>query len=70
VAVLPAKLRIKNLELPTDVSGRFEERRAEYETDWERNLIPLLAPASRIPFEDAWGTVKRAVALVGKSWRP
>ena len=67
VAILPAKLRIKNLDLPKDLRGRIEERRAEFETNWERNLIPLLAPVNRVPFEDAWTTVKKAVALVAKS---
>lgn len=69
VAILPAKLRIKNLDLPKDLSGRIEERRAEFETDWERNLIPLLAPVNRIPLEGAWTTVKEVVALVAKSAR-
>ena len=66
VAILPAKLRIKHLELPKDLVGRLEERRAEFETEWERNLIPLLTSGNRIRFEDAWTTIKAAVALVAK----
>lgn len=69
VAILPAKLRLKHLELPKDLVGRLEERRAEFEADWERNLIPLLTQPNQVPFGDAWTTVREAVALVAKGPR-
>ena len=64
LAILPAKFRAKTLTPPDNLLQTFEARRADFERDWERNLTPLLPAADRIPFEEAWATVKRAISAV------
>jgi predicted nucleotidyltransferase component of viral defense system len=64
LAILPAKFRAKTLTPPQNLLQIFEARRADFQRDWERNLTPLLPAADRIPFEEAWATVKRAVLAV------
>jgi predicted nucleotidyltransferase component of viral defense system len=64
LAILPAKFRAKALIRPDKLLEVFEGRRADFQRDWERNLTPLLPAADRIPFEEAWATVKSAVLAV------
>ena len=64
LAILPAKFRAKTLIRPDRLLQMFEGRRADFQRDWERNLTLLLPAADRIPFEEAWATIKRAVLAV------
>jgi predicted nucleotidyltransferase component of viral defense system len=64
LAILPAKFRAKAFIRPDKLLQIFEGRRADFQRDWERNLTPLLPAADRIPFEEAWVTVKGAVLVV------
>jgi predicted nucleotidyltransferase component of viral defense system len=64
LAILPAKFRAKTLTPPDNLLQIFEARRADFQRDWERNLTPLLPAADRIPFEEAWATVKGPVLAV------
>ena len=64
LAILPAKFRAKTLTPPENLLKIFEARRADFQRDWEGNLTPLLPAADRIPFEEAWATVKGAVLAV------
>lgn len=64
LAILPAKFRAKALGPPDNLAQILEERRADLQRDWERNLTPLLPAADRIPFEAAWATISRAVLAI------
>lgn len=64
LTILPAKFKVKGLSLPASLVQSLEDRRADFEQDWARNLTPLLLPRDRIPIEDAWTTVREAVSAV------
>lgn len=64
LAILPGKFKAKGLAIPGNLLQILEERKPDFERDWERNLIPLLPAADRIPFEEPWVTVKMAVSAV------
>jgi predicted nucleotidyltransferase component of viral defense system len=64
LAILPAKFQAKGLAIPGNLLQILDERKPDFERDWERNLTPLLPAADRIPFEEAWATVKMAVSAV------
>jgi predicted nucleotidyltransferase component of viral defense system len=64
LTILPAKFRAKNLKPSRALIQDLEERKPDFQRDWDRNLIPLLPAADRIPFEEAWPTVRRAIEAV------
>lgn len=66
IRILPVKFKVKGLSLsgPGNLLRILEERRPDFQRDWDRNLIPLLPAGDRIPFEEAWATVKDAVSTV------
>lgn len=58
-AALPSKLEAKDLSIDTVTAERLVERKAEFESDWHRNLIHLV-PRERMPeFEAVWREVYR-----------
>lgn len=64
LTILPAKFRAKNLKPSRAPIQDFEERKPDFQRDWDRNLIPLLPAADRIPFEEAWATVRQTIEAV------
>lgn len=55
---LPRKLAAREVEVEEgDIGRRLTDRRAEFEADWERNLLRLLPPGAEVEFEDAWERV-------------
>lgn len=59
---LPQKLAARKVAVGAgDIRRRLTDRRAEFEADWKRNLLPLLPPGAEVAFEQAWG---RAVEYV------
>ncbi|MFQ5679927.1 MAG: nucleotidyl transferase AbiEii/AbiGii toxin family protein [Gemmatimonadota bacterium] len=59
---LPQKLAAREVEVEEgDLGRRLTDRRAEFEADWERNLLRLLPPGAEMEFEDAW---ERAIDCV------
>lgn len=58
-AALPTKLGAKDLSLDTVTAERLVERKAEFESDWQRNLVHLV-PQARMPaFDVVWQAVYR-----------
>jgi predicted nucleotidyltransferase component of viral defense system len=52
--VLPTKLRAKDLSIEVVTAERLVQRRAEFQADWDRNLVHLI-PRDRLPgFEAVW----------------
>lgn len=57
--VLPTKLKAKDLSMDIVTAERLVERRAQFEADWDRNLVHLI-PRERLPsFEAVWNTAYR-----------
>ena len=55
---LPRKLAAREVELEAgNVPRRLTDRKAEFEADWERNLLRLLPPDADVVFEHAWESV-------------
>jgi predicted nucleotidyltransferase component of viral defense system len=58
-AALPTKLEAKDLSIDTVTAERLVERKAEFESDWHRNLVHLV-PQQRMPtFGAVWQEVYR-----------
>jgi predicted nucleotidyltransferase component of viral defense system len=51
---LPAKLHVKGLAVTNVSADPMLSRKAEFLADWTRNLTPLVEPAARPEFEEAW----------------
>lgn len=55
---LPQKLAAREVEVEEgDIGRRLTDRKAEFQADWERNLLRLLLPGAEVEFEDAWERV-------------
>ncbi|MGH7557875.1 MAG: nucleotidyl transferase AbiEii/AbiGii toxin family protein, partial [Gemmatimonadota bacterium] len=62
-AAMPEKLATKDI---SEINPGFERmicRKAEFETDWNRNLMPLLPSGEAPEFEEAW---RAATGFVGR----
>lgn len=58
VHALPLKLAARQVEVEGgDITRRLTERKAEFEADWERNLLRLLPPGAEVEFEHGWEDV-------------
>lgn len=58
LGALPQKLAAREVEVEfEDLPRRLGDRKAEFEADWERNLVRLLPPGSAVEFDHAWETV-------------
>jgi predicted nucleotidyltransferase component of viral defense system len=58
-AALPSKLEAKELSIDTVTAERLVERKAEFESDWRRNLVHLVARERMPEFEVVWREVYR-----------
>jgi uncharacterized protein len=56
-AALPSKLEVKNLSIEAVTAERLVERKAEFESDWHRNLVYLVARERMPEFEVVWREV-------------
>ena len=53
-AAMPPKLAIKDISAADTGLERMTSRKAEFETDWDRNLMSLLPSGEAPDFEEAW----------------
>lgn len=58
-AALPSKLEAKDLSIEAVSADRLVKRKAEFETDWHRNLVHLVPRAGMPTFEAVWREVYR-----------
>jgi predicted nucleotidyltransferase component of viral defense system len=54
ISILPRKFSVKGLDLKEIDLDNVEDRREEFERDWERNLRYLLPTSEEPSFEEAW----------------
>lgn len=60
--ILPRKFSAKGLTLKRISVDRLQERKAEYASDWQRNLVRLVPATERPDFETAWQKVTSFLA--------
>jgi predicted nucleotidyltransferase component of viral defense system len=63
-AAMPPKLAIKDISASDTGFERMLSRKAEFETDWGRNLMSLLPSGEAPDFEEAWMAATEFVARV------
>lgn len=63
-AAMPPKLAIKDISASDTGLERMLSRKAEFETDWGRNLMSLLPSGEAPDFEEAWMAATEFVARV------
>lgn len=66
--ILPTKFWAKGLTLEPTSVNRLGERKAEYTTDWQRNLVRLVPARERPDFEGAWQSVISFLASSAANW--
>ena len=54
---LPTKFSVKGMDVAEIELAYVENRREEFERDWQRNLLYLLPPSAEATFEEAWSTL-------------
>lgn len=69
VAALPAKWRVKGLETGGINVGRLAGRQAEFQADWDRNLVHLLPADDETDFTAAWGSALDFIKELNRAWR-
>lgn len=63
-AVMPEKLATKDISAAETDFERMLSRKAEFETDWSRNLMSLLPSGEAPDFEKAWTTATEFVRRI------
>lgn len=64
-ALLPEKFRARGVDLAALDGARLDERRSEYERDWQRRLDYLIPSGSAVRFEQAWAVTRDLIAALG-----
>ena len=54
ISILPSKFSVKGLNIEEIEMDYVENRRDEFERDWDRNLRYLLPTSEDASFEEAW----------------
>lgn len=54
ISILPSKFSVKGLDVKEMNTDHLEDRREEFEREWERNLRYLLPTSDKTSFEEAW----------------
>ena len=64
ISILPRKFSVKGLDVEDIQVDYVENRRDEFECDWDRNLRYLLPISDEVSFEEAWAMLLELIKQI------